>query len=87
MVFSIIISGVLNNFKFENGKSAGQIIVKDLRGKGFEFNSKKHLLTFSGKKKIEFDFEYLGADDSAGANYTGQAVVDSYYENSKQARR
>ena len=23
--------------------------------------------------------EALGADDAAGANYTGQAVVDSYY--------
>lgn len=69
----------LNNFKFENGKSAGQIIVKSLRKKGFDFNSKKHLLTFSGKMNIGFEFDYLGADDSAGANYTGQAVVDSYY--------
>lgn len=73
----------LNNFKFENGKPAGQFVVKNLRRKGFDFNSKKHLLTFSGKKKIEFDFGYLGADDGAGANYTGQSVVDSYYKISK----
>lgn len=69
-----------NNFKFEDGKSAGQIIVKYLRGKGFDFDSKKHLLAFSGTKKIDFEFEYLGADDNAGANYTRQAVVDSYYK-------
>jgi ubiquinone/menaquinone biosynthesis C-methylase UbiE len=73
----------LNNFKFENGKSAGQTIIKSLRKKDFDFNSKKHLLTFSGKKKIELEFEYLGADDSAGANYTGQSVVNSYYKFSK----
>lgn len=69
-----------DNFKFETGKQANRIIVKNLRRKGFDFDSKKHLLSFSGKKKVEFDFEYLGADDSAGANYTGQAVVDSYYK-------
>lgn len=70
----------LNNFRFENEKPAGQIIAKNLRRKGFDFNSKKHLLSVSGKKKVEFDFDYLGADDSAGANYTGQAVVASYYK-------
>lgn len=69
----------LDNFKFENGKSANRIIAKHLRENGFEFDSKKHLLICHGKKKIEFDFEYLGADDAADANYTGQAVVDSYY--------
>lgn len=73
----------LNNFRFENEKTAGKIIVKNLRQKGFDFNSRKHLLSISGKKKVEFDFEYLGANDSAGANYTGQPVVDSYYKFSK----
>lgn len=69
----------LDNFKFENGKKANRIIAKSLRNNGFEFDSKKHLLICRGRKEIKFDFEYLGADDTAGANYTGQAVVDSYY--------
>lgn len=72
----------LDNFKFENDKSASRIIAKTLRESGFEFDSKKHLLICRGKKKIEFDFEYLGADDAVGANYTGQAVVNSYYKSS-----
>lgn len=69
----------LDNFKFESRKSANRTIAKTLRNCGFEYNSKKHLLICKGKKKLKFNFEYLGADDGAGANYTGQAVVDSYY--------
>ena len=69
----------LDNIKIKDDKSANRIIAKELRKNGFEFNSKKHIVKSGGKNKIEFDFEYLGADDSAGANYTGQAVVNSYY--------
>jgi hypothetical protein len=29
---------------------------------------------------VVFPFRYLGADDTAGPNYTGQPAVDSYYE-------
>ncbi len=69
----------LSNFKFENGKSANREISKELKKNGFEYNPKKHLLICRGKKEINFDFKYLGADDLAGANYTKQAVIDSYY--------
>ncbi len=79
-IYGVFLSNLdLDNFKFENGKTANRIIAKTLRKNGFEFDSKKHLLTCRNKKKINFDFEYLGADDAAGANYTGQEVVDSYY--------
>jgi ubiquinone/menaquinone biosynthesis C-methylase UbiE len=67
------------NFKFSGGNSANRKIAKSLRNNGFRYDSKKHLLICKGKKEIEFDFQYLGADDGAGANYTKQAVVDSYY--------
>lgn len=77
----------LDNFKFDNGRQANRIIAKTLRVKGFEFDSKKHLLICRGRKEIKFDFEYLGADDSAGANYTGQAVVDSYYKFNETPRK
>ena len=69
----------LNNFKFADGKTANRTAPKELRKNGFEFDSEKHLLICRGKKKTEFNLEYLGADDAAGANYTGQAVVDSHY--------
>jgi SAM-dependent methyltransferase len=69
----------LANFKVQNGKPANKIIAKTFRNIGLEYNSKKHLLICKGKKEFEFSFEYLGANDKAGANYTKQAVVDSFY--------
>ena len=69
----------LSNFKFANEKAADRKIARELRKNGFEYDSRKHLLIGKGKKEIKFDFEYLGADDEAGANYTKQAVVDSFY--------
>jgi SAM-dependent methyltransferase len=69
----------LANFRFVDGRSAGKVIVKEWRKDGFEYNSKKHLIICRGKKEVEFKFDYLGADDQAGPNYTGQAVVNSYY--------
>lgn len=71
----------LANFKFDSGKPAGRKVAKILKNAGLEYNSRKHLLICKGKKEFEFDLEYLGADDKAGANYTKQAVVDSYYQN------
>ena len=69
----------LANFKSKDEKTLGREIVKSLRTKGLEYNPRKHLLTCKGKKEFDLDFKYLGANDEAGANYTKQAVVDSYY--------
>lgn len=44
------------------------------------YKPKKHLLLCEGKKNIEKDWLYLGADDSIGANYTGQEAINSYYQ-------
>jgi hypothetical protein len=46
-----------------------------------------YLLSCEGKREIRFSagealptsYQYIGADDRAGANYTKQEVVDSYY--------
>lgn len=68
----------LNNLKFEDGQTA-KTIVREFRKNGFEYDTKKHLLTGKGRKVFNLDYEFIGADDKAGANYTGQAAVDSYY--------
>lgn len=73
----------ISNLKFENGKSANRKISKELRNNGFEYNPPKHLLFFKGKKVVKFNLEYIGADDQVGANYTGQAVIDSYYKETR----
>lgn len=47
--------------------------------KGIEYNGRKKLLKVQGIKKINFDLTYIGADDTAGPNYTGQEAVNSHY--------
>jgi SAM-dependent methyltransferase len=67
------------NLKFENGKVAGNQMVSELRKQGLGYNKRKYLLSCEGRKEIRSSYEYIGADDRAGANYTKQEVVDSYY--------
>lgn len=73
----------LKNLKFENGSQAGRVILRDLRRYGFEYDSSKHLLTRNRRREFNLNYKFIGADDKAGANYTGQAAVDSYYRKIK----
>ena len=59
--------------------SAGQI-GKDLRRAGFRYVPWRHLLICNGRNRHPLLYRYLGADDRAGPNYTGQAAIESYYE-------
>ncbi|HEY7547846.1 MAG TPA: methyltransferase domain-containing protein [Blastocatellia bacterium] len=70
------------NFRLADGTNAGRMMIGELRKKGFQYDSKKHLLSIQGKRKLELKFRYLGADDKAGSNYTGQPAVNSYYARS-----
>jgi SAM-dependent methyltransferase len=71
----------LANLDLENvkitGKSVGSL-KKIFQKKGLQYN-KKHILSGTYHKNPDFGLEYLGADDSAGPNYTGQEAVNSYY--------
>ncbi len=67
------------NLKFENGEVAGNQMIRELQKQGLNYNKRKHLLSCQGKKEIRSHYKYIGADDRAGANYTNQEVVDSYY--------
>ncbi|HLK59795.1 MAG TPA: methyltransferase domain-containing protein [Chthonomonadaceae bacterium] len=55
---------------------------KDLRQAGFVYNRARHLLQRQGKANIALPYRYLGADDQAGPNYTGQPAVHSFYARS-----
>lgn len=68
----------LNNLKLMKQQSS-RAVSDFLRKQGFLFDSRKHLLTCAGRKEFALPFEYVGADDVAGANYTGQPAVTSYY--------
>lgn len=54
--------------------------VKAVRAAGFGYNARRHLLTRDGRgAPVAFPFRFLGADDAAGPNYTGQPAVLSCY--------
>jgi len=69
----------LQNLKFGEGRSAGREIVAHWRQQGLEYDRRKRLLRCRSRKSADLPFHYLGADDQAGPNYTGQPAVDSYY--------
>jgi predicted nucleic acid-binding protein len=55
-------------------------VISDLRKIGFDYQARKHLIVCKGRKDFKLNYRYLGADDTAGPNYTGQAAVNSHYE-------
>ena len=69
----------LSNIRREDGSSMSRILAGEMRRYGFEYHPRKKLLGCEGRKLVSFPFQYLGADDQAGPNYTKQPVVDSYY--------
>lgn len=70
----------LKNLKLQDGRSATRRVATELRRNGLQFDSRRKRISCSGGRRADLPFHYLGADDQAGPNYTGQAAVDSYYE-------
>lgn len=53
--------------------------MKALRAAGFAYDARRHLVTAAGRLAADFPYRFLGADDTAGPNYTGQPAVVSHY--------
>ena len=70
----------LGNLRHADGKPLGRSILKRFRQVGLQFDSRKHLLSCAGAKSFRLGYRYLGADSTAGPNYSRQDAVDSYYE-------
>jgi YD repeat-containing protein len=58
--------------------TAGRVTA-ELRRHGFTYDASRRRVSLRGGREVRFPFGYLGADDQAGPNYTGQPAVDSYY--------
>ncbi|GGT09487.1 methyltransferase [Planobispora rosea] len=63
----------------ENGAPAGRRLSVDLRKGGLVYDTRRRRITCRGRRVVELPYRYLGADDRAGPNYTGQPAVNSYY--------
>lgn len=70
----------LKNLKLADGPAAGRRVSADLRRAGLEYDRRRRLVACRGRKVVGLPYPYLGADDRAGPNSTGQPAVDSYYE-------
>ncbi|WP_232236120.1 trans-aconitate 2-methyltransferase [Nocardia sp. BMG51109] len=62
-----------------DGAPLGRKLAAALRRNGFHHNARQHRLTRTGNAPLHWDWRYLGADDHAGPNYTGQDSVTSHY--------
>ena len=69
----------LNNVKIRDQQSARRIVSAELRRNGITYSIRTKLVQCEGRRQCAFGLTYLGADDTVGPNYTGQAAVDSYY--------
>lgn len=61
------------------GKPAGPAILKHLRKCGMAYDPRTRMLSCAGRRLVTTPFAYVGADDAAGPNYTGQPAVSSFY--------
>jgi len=69
----------LDNIKIVGIKDSDRMLKKIFRNSEILYNARSKIITLTNPFSILDNFEYLGANDNAGANYTGQEVVDSIY--------
>lgn len=62
-----------------DGSPFGRVLTKALREAGFSYDNRTRRISYTGGGRPWLPFGYLGADDAAGPNYTGQPAVHSYY--------
>ncbi|MFN3648425.1 MAG: class I SAM-dependent methyltransferase [Armatimonadota bacterium] len=69
----------LDNLRLEDGRPHPRRFSSALKAAGLRYDSRKKLLAATGGRRVDFPLAFLGADDRAGPNYTGQPAVSSWY--------
>ncbi|MBO3743174.1 class I SAM-dependent methyltransferase [Actinoplanes flavus] len=69
----------LTSVRTSNGRPAGRRLTTLLRKAGIEYDALRHRISCTGPRELALPYAYLGADDHAGPNYTGQPAVHSHY--------
>ncbi len=70
----------LDNLKIGGVPITGRVFASEFGYAGWTYLSRQRLVQCGDGIDCEFRLRYLGADDQAGPNYTGQSAVDSHYE-------
>jgi SAM-dependent methyltransferase len=69
----------LASIRLSDGQPAGRRLATALRRAGVSYNQRRRRIACTGRRDIVLPYTYLGADDRAGPNYTGQPAVNSTY--------
>lgn len=69
----------LTSVRLADGTPAGRRLTNRLRAVGFGYDARRRRVSRTGPAEVQLPYGYLGADDHAGPNYTGQPAVHSYY--------
>lgn len=87
----------VNNWLAENGQFYGNLdlanlnianskyvepVLREFKIRQIQYSKRRKVIRFVKTQWSPFPFSYLGADDTAGPNYTGQPAVNSHYESS-----
>jgi hypothetical protein len=69
----------LASVRLAGGGPAGRPLVAALRRAGFSYDPRRRQVRVVGRRDVALPYAYVGADDRAGPNYTGQPAVNSVY--------
>lgn len=69
----------LNNI-YVNGAPQGDFFKKIFAQNHIHYNARTRIISCNDVQSFIYNLHYLGADDQAGPNYTGQGAVTSYYD-------
>jgi len=70
----------LRNIKVTDHPNSSKLLKSYFDHQKINYKARTKLLKIEGSKTIESQFDYLGADDKAGPNYTRMEVVNSFYK-------
>jgi trans-aconitate methyltransferase len=69
----------LENLVVEGKNSARRKLLSEFRKNSLEYDRRRKIVRGRGRRRIEFALKYVGGDDTAGPNFTGQPAVNSHY--------
>jgi SAM-dependent methyltransferase len=69
----------LSGIRRADGRPLGRALTTRLAAAGFTYDSRRRRITCVGGRSVTLPYAFLGADDRAGPNYTGQPAVHSFY--------
>lgn len=69
----------LRNVRLVDRRNATSVLVRAFKAVGLNYDRSRRIVSCHGHRTVHLPYVYLGADDSAGPNFTGQPAVASIY--------